>query len=266
MRCGWRHWSRPARRWRSGRDEPEKGPRARAHGGDARHRLLSRRAGHDLPGLAPRRAEFLTWRRGFSPAFKRTPGPRRPWCPGQTSPCVPAACRRSSRRRRPSDPRGRRRMRPRPRRSTAPISRSCSRSSCESPSTAWPGPRCSKASTRSVENAVTKRLTSSRPAARRSAPSTPASSASCSPARVAASRCTSTTRAAPSAITTRTWTATPKACAKASASTPAMSWATSGPPAMRPGNTPHLHFAIFRIAEPGRWWEGTPIDPYLVLR
>jgi peptidoglycan LD-endopeptidase LytH len=33
-----------------------------------------------------------------------------------------------------------------------------------------------------------------------------------------------------------------------------------------PRNTPHLHFAIFRITEPGRWWEGTPIDPYLVLR
>ena len=33
-----------------------------------------------------------------------------------------------------------------------------------------------------------------------------------------------------------------------------------------PRNTPHLHFAIFRIAEPGRWWEGTAIDPYLVLR
>ena len=33
-----------------------------------------------------------------------------------------------------------------------------------------------------------------------------------------------------------------------------------------PKDTPHLHFAIFRLAEPGRWWEGTPIDPYLVLR
>jgi murein DD-endopeptidase MepM/ murein hydrolase activator NlpD len=33
-----------------------------------------------------------------------------------------------------------------------------------------------------------------------------------------------------------------------------------------PAETPHLHFAIFRLKEPGRWWEGTPIDPYMVLR
>jgi len=33
-----------------------------------------------------------------------------------------------------------------------------------------------------------------------------------------------------------------------------------------PPDTPHLHFAIYRLTEPGRWWKGTPIDPYLVLR
>jgi murein DD-endopeptidase MepM/ murein hydrolase activator NlpD len=33
-----------------------------------------------------------------------------------------------------------------------------------------------------------------------------------------------------------------------------------------PPNTPHLHFAIFRGVHPDRWWEGTPIDPYDVLR
>jgi peptidoglycan LD-endopeptidase LytH len=33
-----------------------------------------------------------------------------------------------------------------------------------------------------------------------------------------------------------------------------------------PKDTPHLHFAIFRLTEPGRWWKGTPIDPYLALR
>ena len=33
-----------------------------------------------------------------------------------------------------------------------------------------------------------------------------------------------------------------------------------------PKDTPHLHFAIFRLAERGRWWEGVAIDPYLVLR
>jgi len=33
-----------------------------------------------------------------------------------------------------------------------------------------------------------------------------------------------------------------------------------------PKNTPHLHFAIFRLTEAKRWWEGTPIDPYDILR
>lgn len=33
-----------------------------------------------------------------------------------------------------------------------------------------------------------------------------------------------------------------------------------------PRNTPHLHFAIFRLTEAKHWWEGTPIDPYDVLR
>ncbi|HVL66116.1 MAG TPA: M23 family metallopeptidase [Vicinamibacterales bacterium] len=33
-----------------------------------------------------------------------------------------------------------------------------------------------------------------------------------------------------------------------------------------PKNTPHLHFAIFRLTAEKRWWEGTPLDPYDVLR
>ena len=33
-----------------------------------------------------------------------------------------------------------------------------------------------------------------------------------------------------------------------------------------PKNTPHLHFAIYRLTEAKRWWEGTPIDPYDILR
>jgi peptidoglycan LD-endopeptidase LytH len=32
-----------------------------------------------------------------------------------------------------------------------------------------------------------------------------------------------------------------------------------------PKNTPHLHFAIFRLTDAKHWWEGTPIDPYDVL-
>jgi murein DD-endopeptidase MepM/ murein hydrolase activator NlpD len=33
-----------------------------------------------------------------------------------------------------------------------------------------------------------------------------------------------------------------------------------------PRNTPHLHFAIFQLTDAKRWWEGRPIDPYLVFR
>ena len=33
-----------------------------------------------------------------------------------------------------------------------------------------------------------------------------------------------------------------------------------------PPNTPHLHFAIFELTGAKRWWEGAPIDPFLVLR
>lgn len=33
-----------------------------------------------------------------------------------------------------------------------------------------------------------------------------------------------------------------------------------------PPNTPHLHFAIFRLDESKQWWRGTPIDPRPVLR
>ncbi len=31
-----------------------------------------------------------------------------------------------------------------------------------------------------------------------------------------------------------------------------------------PPGTPHLHFTIFRVADPKRWWEGTAVDPYAV--
>ena len=33
-----------------------------------------------------------------------------------------------------------------------------------------------------------------------------------------------------------------------------------------PKNTPHLHFAIFRLTDAKRWWEGSAIDPYDILR
>jgi len=33
-----------------------------------------------------------------------------------------------------------------------------------------------------------------------------------------------------------------------------------------PKNTPHLHFAIFKLTAEKKWWQGTAIDPYKVLR
>jgi murein DD-endopeptidase MepM/ murein hydrolase activator NlpD len=33
-----------------------------------------------------------------------------------------------------------------------------------------------------------------------------------------------------------------------------------------PKNTPHLHFAVFRLTPEKHWWEGTPLNPYDILR
>lgn len=33
-----------------------------------------------------------------------------------------------------------------------------------------------------------------------------------------------------------------------------------------PPNTPHLHFAIVKMEPSKRWWKGTPIDPFPLLR
>ena len=33
-----------------------------------------------------------------------------------------------------------------------------------------------------------------------------------------------------------------------------------------PRDTPHLHFAIFRMTDDKKWWQGTAIDPYSVLK
>ena len=32
-----------------------------------------------------------------------------------------------------------------------------------------------------------------------------------------------------------------------------------------PRDTPHLHFAIFRLTDEKRWWQGTAIDPYPIV-
>ncbi len=33
-----------------------------------------------------------------------------------------------------------------------------------------------------------------------------------------------------------------------------------------PRDTPHLHFAVYKLTEAKRWWEGAPIDPFMVLK
>ncbi len=33
-----------------------------------------------------------------------------------------------------------------------------------------------------------------------------------------------------------------------------------------PRNTPHLHFAIIKLTDEKKWWQGTAIDPYSVLK
>jgi murein DD-endopeptidase MepM/ murein hydrolase activator NlpD len=33
-----------------------------------------------------------------------------------------------------------------------------------------------------------------------------------------------------------------------------------------PPTVPHLHFAIFKLGPERRWWQGNPIDPYLIWR
>jgi murein DD-endopeptidase MepM/ murein hydrolase activator NlpD len=30
-------------------------------------------------------------------------------------------------------------------------------------------------------------------------------------------------------------------------------------------NTPHLHFAVFRLGTPPKWWQGDPVNPYPAL-
>lgn len=40
---------------------------------------------------------------------------------------------------------------------------------------------------------------------------------------------------------------------------------TVGTTGNAPANTPHLHFAITRLCDPRRWWDGTAINPYPLL-
>ena len=40
---------------------------------------------------------------------------------------------------------------------------------------------------------------------------------------------------------------------------------TVGTTGNAPPNTPHLHFAIMRVADPTQWWRGTAVDPRALL-
>ena len=33
-----------------------------------------------------------------------------------------------------------------------------------------------------------------------------------------------------------------------------------------PAGTPHLHFAVFELNADKKWWQGKPLDPYLVFK
>jgi murein DD-endopeptidase MepM/ murein hydrolase activator NlpD len=33
-----------------------------------------------------------------------------------------------------------------------------------------------------------------------------------------------------------------------------------------PSDAPHLHFAVFKLGPERRWWEGTPVDPFMIWR
>ena len=33
-----------------------------------------------------------------------------------------------------------------------------------------------------------------------------------------------------------------------------------------PPNTPHLHFAVFKLGPEKHWWQGTALDPFLIWR
>ena len=41
---------------------------------------------------------------------------------------------------------------------------------------------------------------------------------------------------------------------------------TVGTTGNAPPDSPHLHFAIFKLGPDRRWWQGTPLDPYIVWR
>ena len=41
---------------------------------------------------------------------------------------------------------------------------------------------------------------------------------------------------------------------------------TVGTTGNAPPDTPHLHFAVYKLGADKKWWEGEPIDPYSLMR
>ena len=72
--------------------------------------------------------------------------------------------------------------------------------------------------------------------------------------------------ASSTATTTRTSSATRTACDEGDTVKKGQVIGYVGTSGNAPKNTPHLHFAVFRLTAEKHWWEGTPIDPYDILR
>ena len=68
-----------------------------------------------------------------------------------------------------------------------------------------------------------------------------------------------------SAITTRTSTGTPPGLVEGQALRRGDRIGDVGTTGNAPKNTPHLHFAIFRLGPEKHWWEGEPVNPYPLL-
>ena len=80
------------------------------------------------------------------------------------------------------------------------------------------------------------------------------------------SRCISSTAPADTATTTRTSIGTRTGLAEGKRVTRGDVLGYVGTTGNAPRSAPHLHFAIYEVADPKRPWRGRPIDPYPLWR